>query len=157
MHPLHERDQVRALWKLGDPWRDLQPEIVGAVELIAAVSEHGSIRLLDVANQVQIRMPGPHRGALPNDLYGVDLASVAVATPCGIVTWGRGRTSWGATTRLRALLAGPLVEITAAIDLPQLPESQWAVGHPDGTCGAAYCVNRVGSWSPPDLQSGEYR
>ena len=127
------------IWMIGEPWRDLASEVAAAGPLVAAMSEHGTKRLLDLRHGWQMRLPAAGRGGLPHDFERDELWRVGVATPCGIITMRRQRPGWSATSRLLAVVSGELDAIAEAMTAVPDSAPDWS-GHPRQPCGAVYCI-----------------
>lgn len=129
------------LWRLGDPWRDLLPEIASSSETIQVVSGQGSVRHVNVLNRWQLRVAGPGGAFIRGDGIMTDLASVSVATPCGIITWGHGPDSWSASTVL-LLVATDIpdnwTEIKKGLQVADYHAT--FASHPPHDCGARLCL-----------------
>ena len=76
---------------------------------------------------------------MDGDLARVPLAEVVVATACGLVTRGVSIGSDHCTTRISLVIDGLHEDWEEHIEWP-LAEVWNAAGHPECTCGAAYCV-----------------
>lgn len=50
---------IELIWKCGDSWRGLTDEIAG-LDAITIVSENGTVRLFDLVNRRQKRVPLAH-------------------------------------------------------------------------------------------------
>lgn len=143
-------DTPTVIWRVGQPWRDLRPELAVTDATIIAVTSHGSVRALNPVGEWQLRSPAPGHSRIAGDHQRIALTAVAVFTPCGIVTWGRSNESWSASTALTVVYLGRprdserVLAAFGAVDDPDPGR------HPGGPCGAAYCPNQdPTTWRPP--------
>lgn len=129
---------VRYLWSLGDPWRNLRPEIMDSLEPVVVTTVHRTVRVLNAQEGWQMRLPPVAGARIIGDGLQLVLAKIEVATPCGIVTWGDSVDSWSAST---AILTVHVADPEGAQDgtgpppirVPSLED------HPPTHCGARYC------------------
>lgn len=133
-------EDVRTLWRIGDAWRNFLPEINGSTGAVWAVTARGSVRVLNVSEGWQLRVPEPGGAFILGDRMQGPLSEVSVATPCGITTWGNGPTTWSSSMAV-LLLATGLPDASPAIPagLTEDVVAESFSAHPAGTCGALHC------------------
>lgn len=129
------------MWKTGDMWRDLDHEFSCVSGAITVVTENGTSRVLHMGERWQMRVPLHGAHAMELDCVRQPLATIDVATSCGLVTTSR--YGWHATTPLIAVLVGAHGEWASSTEGAALIARQpSAPRHPARNCGAAYCVER---------------
>ncbi|QXC61600.1 hypothetical protein KSP35_01760 [Aquihabitans sp. G128] len=135
---------ISVLWRLGDEWRDLRPEVLTSTTPIVFLTAGQTFRILHWAGGWQCRFPTNDAAYIAGDGLEVLLGEVEVATPCGLVTHGSTRDS---DSRSMPLVMACSVEVSdledllavtlAAQDLWQVP--RLGSGHPPMPCGALHC------------------
>lgn len=142
-------DLPAVLWRVGDPWRDLRPELDGSSETLVAVTSHGSVRAVSLEQNRQIRLPAEGHSRIDGDYRWMPLEGVPVLTPCGVVTWGYTASSWSASTSLVVAFFGP-IEAAGRVVAAFGGGSSDLSDHPVEPCGAPYCPrgDRM-TWTPP--------
>lgn len=123
------------LWQQGDRWADFA-ELLRAPATVVTAS--GTTRLLDVAAGWTTRLPYSAIDRLPYDGHRVPIASVPVATACGLRIDGPAP-CW--TTEVALVIADLIPEWASTAGVVWPPPGNWsAVGHPERPCGAVHCV-----------------
>jgi hypothetical protein len=113
------------------------------------ITERRSYWQLHVAERWQKRFAA-ESVTLEGDELDRNLSQVAVANPCGLVTWGSGPFSGRFSGRLLYVCAGDLVEIDKTSELRPETTPRDMDAHPDGPCGAARCPYQDPStWPDP--------
>lgn len=136
------------LWRIGDPWRDFRPIVTPSGGLIAAVTG-GAVRVLDPDNQVHLRLP-VDGSTLVGDGLSLELKTIEVFSPCGLIVWGSTRYSNSESTRvLFVARLGPSGQLTPC---ESFGDPKFTIDtHPAGECGARYCYRLY----PPDEATAE--
>lgn len=138
------------MWRLGDAWRDLAPEVEAADGPVTVVSASGTARILSATGwQVRVPLEGGH--VMARDLVRHPLARLVCATPCGVHTTDY-IGGWHQTTPLVLVLAGEhprwlLTDVGRRVFPAVRSKRRPAPGHPEQPCGAAYCQLRTASAS----------
>jgi hypothetical protein len=139
--PGMDEPSPQVIWRLGQPWRDLTPE-VEALPAVTAVSLHGTARIMVPAGwQVRIPLEGGH--VMWRDLVRHPMSTMSI-TPCGVST-NDSMGGWHQTSRLILVLAGEhprwlRTEVGQAV-FTTVRARGWSVdGHPETRCEARYCV-----------------
>lgn len=135
---------VRTLWRIGDPWRSFLPEINGSPGPVWAVTARGSVRVLNIHDGWQLRVPERGGAVILGDRMQVPLSEVSVATPCGITTWGDGPRTWSSSMAV-LLLATGLPDSRPALwpGLDDAAVRESFADHPPSRCGALHCQFRA--------------
>jgi hypothetical protein len=129
------------LWQLGQPWRDLTPE-VETFPTVTAVSLYGTARILaPVGWQMRIPLEGGRVMWRDNVRHPMSTMSV---TPCGIYTTDT-TGGWHQTSRLILVLAGEhprwlLTAVGQAMFTQVRTSGWWVDGHPEERCPARHCI-----------------
>lgn len=135
-----QHEAVRTLWRIGDAWRNFLREISESPGTIWAVTAGGSVRVLNVREGWQLRVPAPGGAVVVGDRKELPLSEVSVATPCGITTWGNGPTTWSSSTAVLLLATGlPDDRPAVRTGLSDADVRRSFAAHPEGTCGALHC------------------
>ena len=134
------------LWSYGDAWRNLTEEVRNQV--VTVMAENGTVRVLNLADGWQQRVPIPDRHSLHLDGTRHSLTAVTWASPCGISVTGAGHYAWHITTAVIAVVAGDHPHwATTPADLALLeirhdPVAQHN-GHPEAACPVTYCIQNA--------------
>lgn len=134
-----EETMPELIWSNGDKWRSLTADITAAGGTITVLTENGTIRLINIDNGWQKRIPGPSR-EMRKDNITFDLSSFD-ATPCGMRTNSMDG-SWHLTTPMLAVIKGEQVEFAQEIFVMMGKNNKvhYAPGHPSERCACAlYC------------------
>lgn len=135
--------ELGTLWRIGDRWRDLRPELLTVAGPVWLLTARGSIRVLDVREGWQLRVPSTGGAVIADDRRQTALSEISVATPCGITTWGNGPHTWSSSMPVLLLATGlpdgrPATR--SGLDASDVQAS--FSDHPPGRCGALHCQNR---------------
>lgn len=124
------------LWQLGDMWADLSSFVEAPVTVVTA---NGTATLLNAGEGWSCRVPLNGGHTLVGDSTRVPLATIAVATSCGLVIRGDTADSARMTTNVALVIEGLHSDWQKLARWPL--DGTWNVaGHPERPCGAAYCV-----------------
>ena len=130
-----ERDEIpeqipKLLWRHGDVWSDFTDEFRSQV--VTVVTENGTLRVLDIDEGWQQRVPLPGRHSLHLDGNRHELATVAFASPCGIHTTSSAH-QWHVSTPVIAVVTGDHPRWTttpAGLALLEAPGAQRQMARP---------------------------
>lgn len=133
-------NNMNIIWANGDNWESLTEQTVTAQQ-ITIMSENGTVRLIDLTNERQCRIPTFHQMA--NDHHWQELATIDI-TPCGAMTFTGRMFGEHWTTRIKLVAAGHHPDLATTPEGKTALAADWeSPGHPDEPCVAAYCPHRT--------------